>query len=104
MCCDKIRSTAPAITTNEPEVLKKVLTGDELWLYGCDLEIKAQSSQWKSSGPPYPKRAWQSHSKIKTMLLCFLIRKVVSLEYAPLGQSIGKDCYLNGPHWLSDAI
>ena len=26
------------------DLLKKVLTGDELWLYGYDIETKAQSS------------------------------------------------------------
>ena len=28
------------------DLLKKVLTGDESWLYGCDIKTKAQSSQW----------------------------------------------------------
>ena len=32
--------------TNEPDFLK-VINGDESWVYGCDLEMKAQSSQWK---------------------------------------------------------
>ena len=33
--------------TNEPDFLKKVITGDESWVYGYDPETKAQSSQWK---------------------------------------------------------
>ena len=32
-------------TTNESDFLKKVITGDELWVYGYDLKMKAQSSQ-----------------------------------------------------------
>ena len=28
-------------TTNEPEFLKKVITGDKLWAYGYDPETKA---------------------------------------------------------------
>ena len=57
--------------TNEPGFLKKVITGDELWVYIYDLETKAQSSQWKLPGSPHLKKAWQSHSKIKTMLTVF---------------------------------
>ena len=30
--------------TNEPDFLKKIVTGDELWVYGYDQETKAQSS------------------------------------------------------------
>ena len=31
--------------TNEPDFLKKIITGDESWVYGYDPETKAQSSQ-----------------------------------------------------------
>ena len=66
MCCSKIYSglllpeqkehhAAVAndliqTATNEPDFLKKVITGGELWDYGYDPETKAQSSQWKSPG------------------------------------------------------
>ena len=53
--------------TNEPDFLKKVITGDESWVYGYDLEMKAQSSQ----SSPLRKKVQQSHSKIKTMLAVF---------------------------------
>ena len=53
--------------TNEPDFLKKVITRDALWVCACDPETKAQSSRWKSPGSPGPKKAQQSHSKIKTM-------------------------------------
>ena len=52
---------------NEPDFLKKVITRDALWVCACDPETKAQSSRWKSPGSPGPKKAQQSHSKIKTM-------------------------------------
>jgi outer membrane lipoprotein-sorting protein len=29
----------------DPEFLKTVITGDETWVYGYDLETKVQSSQ-----------------------------------------------------------
>ena len=46
-------------TTKEPGFLKKVITGDELWVYDYDTEMKAQSCQWKS--PSSPRRR---HGKI----------------------------------------
>ena len=30
------------------EMLTNVITGDESWVYGYDIETKAQSSQWKA--------------------------------------------------------
>ena len=41
--------------TNEPDFLKKVITGDESWVYGYDLETKSWSSQWKSPDSPFQK-------------------------------------------------
>ena len=32
---------------HDPDLLKKALTGGESWLYSYDIEIKAQSYQWK---------------------------------------------------------
>ena len=57
--------------TNEPDFLKKVITRDKWWVYGYNLEMRAQSSQWESCGSPCPKKAQQSRSKIKTMLTVF---------------------------------
>ena len=34
-------------TTNELDFSKKIITGDESRVYGCDPEMKAQSSQKK---------------------------------------------------------
>ena len=34
---------------DDPDLLKKVITGDESWVYGYDVETKAQSSQWTRS-------------------------------------------------------
>ncbi|UYV67791.1 hypothetical protein LAZ67_5002075 [Cordylochernes scorpioides] len=32
---------------DDPNLLQRVITGDEAWVYGYDVETKAQSSQWK---------------------------------------------------------
>lgn len=36
---------------------KSIITGDESWVYGYDPETKVQSSQWKTSDSPRPKKA-----------------------------------------------
>ena len=37
--------------------LKNVITGDETWVYGYDVETKMQSSQWMGKVSPRPKKA-----------------------------------------------
>ncbi|KZC08958.1 hypothetical protein WN55_11421, partial [Dufourea novaeangliae] len=39
--------------------LKSIITGDETWVYGYDVETKTQSSQWTSKFSPRPKKARQ---------------------------------------------
>ncbi|XP_050546887.1 uncharacterized protein LOC126908654 [Daktulosphaira vitifoliae] len=36
------------------DFLKNIITGDETWIYGYDIET-SQSSQWKSTNSPRPK-------------------------------------------------
>jgi len=42
---------------NDPQILSKVLTGDETWCYSYDPETKQASSQWKTPNSPKPKKA-----------------------------------------------
>ena len=81
--------------TNKPDFLEQVKTGGELWVYSYDLETKAQVSQWKSPGSLCLKEAWQSCSKIKTMLTVFFdFEGVVHHEYTPAGPTINKQYHL----------
>ena len=38
---------------NDPDLLKKVITNIESWLYGYDIATKVQSSQWKRPEEPF---------------------------------------------------
>ena len=51
--------------------LKTIVTGDETWVYGYDVETKTQSSQWVGQGSPRPKKARMSRSNMKVMLVFF---------------------------------
>ena len=76
---------------NDPDLLNRVITGDESWDYGYDPETKVQSSQWKSPGSPRPKKARRSLSNVKTMLVFFDSTGIVHHEYAPRGQTVNQE-------------
>ena len=70
--------------TNEPDFLKKVITGDELWVYGYDLETQA----CRPNGRCLVLQAQRRHSKAtarsRPCYLCFLIGEVLSITSTPL--------------------
>ena len=69
---------------SDSNFLNTVITGDESWVYGYDPETKVQSSQWKHSSFPRPKKARQDRSNVKALLTVFLDScGVVHHEYAP---------------------
>ncbi|XP_072142113.1 protein GVQW3-like [Dermacentor andersoni] len=81
-------------TNRDPDFMNTIITGDESWVYGYDPETKSQSSQWKHSTSPKPRKARQVRSNVKVMLTAFFdSRSVVHHEYAPQGQTITKEYY-----------
>jgi hypothetical protein len=72
--------------------LKNIITGDEKWDYGYDVETKAQSSQWASEGSSRPKKVRQVRSNVKVMLTVFFDSEgVVHHEFLPQGKTVTKD-------------
>ena len=93
------------VANHDPEFIKTIITGDETWVYGYDPETKFQSSQWKYPESPRPKKARQVRSNVKVMLTCFFdSRGIVHHEYAPEGQTINKEYYLEILRRLRDAV
>ena len=79
----------------QDDILGRVITGEETWVYQYDPETKRQSAQWKTANSPRPKKFHQSKSRVKTMLLTFFdIRGIVHYEYVPTGQIINHVYYL----------
>jgi len=70
-CCVEISQELLANANGNENYLKNIITGDETWVYGCDVETKMQSSQWMGKGSPRRKKARMSRSKIKVMLVAF---------------------------------
>ncbi|UYV79066.1 hypothetical protein LAZ67_17000982 [Cordylochernes scorpioides] len=86
-------------------LLQRVITGDEAWVYGYDVETKAQSSQWKLPHEPRPKKARQVRSNVKVLLTVFFgCRGVVHHEFLPQGRTVNKEYYLQVMRNLREAI
>jgi len=93
--------------------LKNIITGDEMWVYGYDVETKKQSSQWMGKGSPRhasppPKKTKEtrlSRSKIKVTLIVFFDwRGIVHHEFVPRGKVVNKQLYQEVLARLRDAV
>lgn len=90
---------------DNPDLLKRVITGDETWVYGYDVETKAQSSQWKFSEEQRPKKARQVRSNVKVLLTVFFdYNGIVHHEFLPSGRTVNKEYYLQVLRNLREAI
>ena len=59
------------LINSDPVVLDDLVTCDESWIYCYDQETKRQRSQWKYTGSPRPKKARQSKSTHKLLMIPF---------------------------------
>lgn len=90
---------------NDPSLLERVITGDETWVYGYDVETKAQSSTWKHSTSPRAKKARQVRSNVKVLLTVFFdFNGIVHQEFLPQGRTVNKEYYLEVMRRLREAI
>ncbi|UYV69787.1 hypothetical protein LAZ67_7000729 [Cordylochernes scorpioides] len=92
-------------TTDDPELLKRVITGDETWIYGFDSETTQQASEWRFKNEPRPKKARKAPSKVKVMLTVFFdYQGIVHNEFQQQGSTITADSYLGVLRRLREAI
>jgi histone-lysine N-methyltransferase SETMAR len=74
-------------------------------VYGNDPETKQQPSQWKTPNSPWPIKARQVHSNVKSMLIVFSdIQGIVHKEFLPPGQTVNGKFYCEVLKWLSKGI
>ena len=70
----------------DPAVLDALLTYDESWIYCYDPETKRQSSKLKHAGSPRPKRARQSKSTHKLLMIPFFdSTAMIYMHWVPTG-------------------
>ena len=68
--CHDSRETVELVNS-DPAVIDALVTCNESWIYCYDPETKRQSSQWKHAGSPRPKKARQSKSTHKLLMIFF---------------------------------
>ncbi|UYV73966.1 hypothetical protein LAZ67_11001630 [Cordylochernes scorpioides] len=92
-------------TTDDPELLKRVITGNETWIYGFDLETTQQTSEWRFKNEPRPKKARKAPSKVKVLLTVFFdYQGIFHHEFQQQGSTITADSYLGVLRRLREAI
>ena len=80
----------------EPNLLKRVVTGDESWIFEYNPLTKLHSLEWKSALSPRPKKARVFKSKTKVMLIAFFdIHGIVYTKFLPEGQTINQHIHKN---------
>ena len=81
------------LINSDPAVLDALVTCDESWIYCYDPETKRQSSQWKHAGSPRPKKARQSKSTHKLLMIHFFFYStgMINIHWVPTGQTINKE-------------
>ena len=80
----------------EPNLPKRVVTGDESWIFESDPLTKRQSLEWKSALSPRPKKARVFKPKTKVMLIdLFDVHGNVHAEFLPQNQVINQHVYNN---------
>ena len=80
----------------EPNLLKRVVTGDESWIFEYYPLTKRRSLEWKSALSPRTKKARVFKSKTKVILIAFFdVHGIVHAEFLPQGQTINQRVYKN---------
>ena len=68
---------------------------NESWIYCYDPGTRRQSSQWKHTGSPRPKKARQSKSTHKPLMIPFLDSTgIIYIYWVPTGQIVNKEYYV----------
>ena len=90
---------------DDDNFFKNIITGNETWVYGYDVETKVHSSQWVSKSSPRPKKSRQVRSHVKVMLTVFFDSEgVVHSEFLPQGRTVNKECYLEVMQRLREVV
>ena len=83
------------LINSDPAVLDALVTFDESWIYCYEPESKRQSSQWKHAGSPRPKKARQSKSTHKLLIISFFDSTgMIYMHWVPTGQTVNKEYYV----------
>lgn len=66
-----VSSEMISAASGDSTFMKRIITGDESWVYQYDVETKQQPSEWRLKREAKPKRARRLQSKVKVVLTVF---------------------------------
>ena len=93
-CCHDSREIVELINS-DLTVLDALVTCNEIWIYCYDPETKRQSSQRKHASSPRPKKARQSKSTHKLLMIPFFDSTgMIYMHWVPTGQTVNKEYYV----------
>ena len=80
---------------SDPAVLDALVICDESWVYCYGPETKRQSSKWKHAGSPRLKKARQSKSTHKLLMIPFFDSTgMIYMHWVTTGQTVNKEYYV----------
>ena len=82
--CMQIRQDLIKHLQTEPNLLCRVITGDETWIFDYDVETKHQSNHWKSLITPRLKKTRQ----LVMLIMFFDVKGIVQIEFLSQDQTI----------------
>ena len=83
------------LINSDPAVLEALVTCDESLIYCYDPKTKRQSSQWKNTVSPRPKKARQSKSTNKLLMIPFFDSTgMIYMHWIPTRQTVKKEFYV----------
>ena len=83
------------LINSDPAVLDALVTCDESWIYCYAPKTKRQSFQWKHAGSPRPKKARQSKSTHKFLMIPFFDSSgTIYMHWVTTGQTVNKEYLL----------
>ena len=92
-CCHDNMEMVGLINSG-PTVLDALVGCDESWIYCYDPKTKRKSSQWKHAGSPRHKKARQSKSTHKLLIILFFDSTgMIYMHWLPTGQTANKKYY-----------
>ena len=94
-CCNDSREMVELINS-DPAVLDALVTCDESLIYCHDTETKRQSSHWKHADSPRRKKARQSKSTQKLLMIPFFFYStgMIYMHSIPTEQTVNKEYYV----------
>ncbi len=87
-----------------PEILKRIVTSDESWMYQYDPDLKCHSSEWLGKHDPRPMKAMRSRATGKVLLISFFdFKGMIHMEFLR-NRTVNTELFIQILGRLKDAL